>query len=149
MKSSLRQSLLGYYDFMTAYQNLLRDGGEQATFTVTSPNGTIAPTPWPAAQGEVAVTGRTFSNRDVIHLINFTNANSMEWRDNNGTQKEPALIEDIALTVKSRGTVKGVWVASPDHMGGVAESLSFTQEGDAVALTLPRLKYWEMLVLEY
>jgi len=149
MKSSLRRSLLTYYDFMTAYQNLLRDGGDPATFTVSSDDGKITPAPWPAAQGQVAVTGRTFSNRDVIHLINFTNANSMEWRDNNGTQKEPALVEGAALTVKSRGTVKKAWVASPDHLGGVAEALSFTQEGDAVALALPRLKYWDMLVLEY
>ena len=29
MKSALKESLLHYYDFMTAYQNLLRDGGER------------------------------------------------------------------------------------------------------------------------
>ena len=149
MKSSLRQSLLHYYDFMTAYQNLLRDGGEPATFNVTSDNDMITPAPWPAAQGEVAVTGRTFTNRDVIHLINFSDAGSMEWRDSNGTQKEPSLVENIALTVQSRGAVKKVWVASPDHHSGVAEALPFTQEGDAVQFILPRLKYWEMLVIEY
>lgn len=149
MRSSLRQSLLHYYDFMTAYQNLLRDGGEPATFGVTSADGKIALSPWPAVQGAVAVTGRAFSSRDVIHLINFSDASSMEWRDNNGTQKEPALVEEAALTVQCRGTVKAVWVASPDHRGGVAVSLPFTQEGEAVQLILPRLKYWEMLVLEY
>ena len=61
-----------------------------------------------------------FPVRDVIHLINFTDANSMEWRDNNGSQKEPAAITNADLAVKSHRPVKNVWFASPDYQGGVA-----------------------------
>jgi dextranase len=97
----------------------------------------------------VAVTGKSFLHRDVIHLINFTDAGSMEWRDNDGTRKEPAAVADALLTVKSDRTVKKVWSASPDYQGGAAMSLPFTLEGDNVTFTLPLLKYWDMVVLEY
>ncbi|MBF6628106.1 MAG: glycoside hydrolase family 66 protein [Proteiniphilum sp.] len=149
MKSGLKQSLLHYYDFMTAYQNLLRDGGETAQFDVISADGKLNPEKWPASAGSVAVTGKSFLHRDVIHLINFTDAGSMEWRDNDGTRKEPAAVADALLTVKSDRTVKKVWSASPDYQGGAAMSLPFTLEGDNVTFTLPLLKYWDMVVLEY
>jgi len=149
MKSALKESLLHYYDFMTAYQNLLRDGGEPVQVDISAVDEKLIVENWPASQGSVAVNGKMFPARDVIHLINFTDANSMAWRDNNGTQKEPAAIANAALTVKSRKPVKNVWFASPDHQGGVAVSLPFTQQGDKVTFTLPLLKYWDMVVLEY
>lgn len=149
MKSALKESLLHYYDFMTAYQNLLRDGGEPVQFDISSADEKLIVKNWPASQGSVAVTGKMFPVRDVIHLINFTDANSMEWRDNNGSQKEPAAITNADLAVKSHRPVKNVWFASPDYQGGVAVSLQFTQQGDTVSFTLPLLKYWDMVVLEY
>lgn len=145
----MKESLMYYYDFLVAYQNLLRDGGTFSAINVQSADGKLSFENWPASQGSIAAQGKKFTDRDVIHLINFTNANSMEWRDTNGTQKEPAQVADAAIRITVSKTVSKVWLASPDMNGGVAQNLEFTQTGNEVALTLPSLKYWNMVVLEY
>ncbi len=149
MKSELRQDLIRYYDFQVAYQNLLRDGGTFASFEVRPADEKIRIEKWPASQGAVAVVGKRFTNRDVIHLLNFSDVNSMEWRDTNGTRKEPSTIVAAEIEITGNSPVKNVWFASPDVNGGVSGTLEFTQAGNKIMLTLPSLKYWDMIVLEY
>jgi len=149
MKSDLKLDLVHYYDFLVAYQNLLRDGGAFTSFTVQSLDGKILTNSWAPVQGEVSVEGKKFSNKDVIHLINFSNANSMEWRDTNGTQAEPVTITDAKIKITANSSVKNIWFASPDVNGGVAQTVDFSQAGADVTLSLPSLKYWDMIVLEY
>jgi len=149
MKSDLALALVHYYDFLVAYQNLLRDGGVFSSYPVQSEDGKLSVSAWPASQGEVSVVGKKFTNRDVIHLINFSKANTMEWRDTNGTQAEPATITDATIKITTNNTVKNSWFASPDVNGGVAQSIDFSQTGNEVTLMLPSLKYWDMIVLEY
>ncbi|MBD8387697.1 glycoside hydrolase family 66 protein [Dysgonomonas sp. BGC7] len=149
MKSELKKALISYYDFLVAYQNILRDGGNPSAFNVQSSDGKLSINNWPADKGNIAVTGKTFANKDVIHLINFTNANSMEWRDTNGTQQEASPINEAGVKIVVTKTVSRVWVASPDINGGVTQTLDFTQTGNELSLTLPQLKYWDMLVIEY
>ncbi len=149
MNDELKAALLSYYDFLVAYENLLRDGGDfnQPAFTCT--NGKLSLQNWPAATGAVAVQGKRVGNRQVFHLLNFTNANSLNWRDTDGTQPKPVLAEGAALKFTADGTVKKLWLASPDIDHGVAHSLEFTQSGNEVAFTLPSILYWDMLVAEY
>ena len=78
MKSELRQDLIDYYDFLVAYQNLLRDGGAFASFDVKSTDENTRIENWPASRGAVAVSGKKLADREVIHLLNFSDANSME-----------------------------------------------------------------------
>lgn len=149
MKAEVKKALMHYYDFLVAYQNLLRDGGDFFAANVASTDGKLSFAGWPASQGSVAVTGKRFANKEVIHLINFSNANSMEWRDTNGTQKEPELVSDVAIKITTVKPVTKVWLASPDINGGAHRELSFNQSGNDVTITLPSLKYWDMVVLEY
>lgn len=150
MKSETQQALVNYYDFLVAYQNLLRDGGTFASINVESADGAaLSFENWPASQGSVAVLGKKFADREVIYLMNFSEANSMEWRDTNGTQKEPTTRLNVQVKIAASSTVKKAWFASPDYNGGVAQSLQFSQSGSDVTLTLPSLKYWDMIVLEY
>lgn len=149
MKSETKKSLTHYYDFLVAYQNILRDGGAFSTVNVQSTDGSLSFESWPASQGSVATFCKKFADREVVHLINFSQANSMEWRDTNGTQKEPALVEDIQVKIVASKTVSKVWIASPDLNGGVAMNIDFSQSGNEVTITLPSLKYWDMIVLEY
>lgn len=149
MKSDTKKSLTHYYDFLVAYQNILRDGGSFSAINVQSADGGLSFESWPASQGSVAVVGKKFADKDVIHLINFSQANSMEWRDTNGTQKEQALVEDIQVKVAVSKAVSKVWIASPDINGGVAINMEFSQSGNEVVITLPSLKYWDMIVFEY
>lgn len=149
MKADLKTALVDYYDFLVAYQNLLRDGGSFNIAAITSPGGKMQIANWPAHQGEVATICKKVGNRQVIHLINFTDSKSQQWRDNKGTQIIPTLIKDAPLSVSSNQTVKKVWLASPDIIGGASLQLQFSQTGSQVVFTLPELKYWTMIVLEY
>ena len=149
MKRETKQNLTYYYDFLVAYQNLLRDGGTFSSIKVQSTDNKLIFNNWPASQGEVAVVSKRFTNRDVLHLINFTNANSMEWRDTNGNQTAATTVSGIGISISSGKTVSKVWIASPDINGGVAQSIDFTQSGNEINLTVPSLKYWDMVVLEY
>lgn len=149
MKRETKQNLTYYYDFLVAYQNLLRDGGTFSSIKVQSTDNKLIFNNWPASQGEVAVVSKRFTNRDVLHLINFTNANSMEWRDTNGNQTAATTVSGIGISISAGKTVSKVWIASPDINGGVAQSINFTQSGNEINLTVPSLKYWDMVVLEY
>jgi dextranase len=148
MKEDLKKALTNYYDFMVAYQNLLRDGG---TFNspVISNFGQISLNQWPPQQGQVSVVGKKVGNRQVIHLLNFTNATTLNWRDNAGTQAYPQAIKDVGLNLTADGQVRKLWFASPDINGGASTELPFTQTGNGVTFTLPSLQFWDMVVVEY
>jgi dextranase len=149
MKDDLKTSLVNYYDFLVAYQNLLRDGGTFNNVTVTSTDAKMSIDTWPASQGKVAVFGKKFDSRQVLHFVNFTNSTTQKWRDNNGVQVMPGLIKDAKLLLTSDATVKKIWIATPDFVGGASRSLNFTQAGNKVSFILPELRYWDMVVVEY
>jgi dextranase len=149
MKEELKRAMVAYYDFSVAYENLLRDGGTFNTVTVGSNDAKINPAAWPAIQGNVSILAKKVGEKQVVHLINFKNSKTTNWRDNGGVQPMPALIKDAKLSITSSTAVKKVWCASPDNLGGASRSLNFVQNGDKVSFTLPELQYWSMVVLEY
>lgn len=148
MSENLRTSLLSYYNFLVAYQNLLRNGGDFNTVTLDSPDGKIKFANWPEGTGFVSVTGKKVGDRQVIHLINFTASTTTSWRDNEGKQQTPPLISGARISFTHQGAIKGLWVASPDIAGGSPRKLNFLQQGDKVIFDLPSLKYWDMIVIE-
>ena len=149
MKDDLKSSLINYYDFLVAYQNLLRDGGNFNLPAMSCTNNVMSVNNWPPEMGKVAVVGKVFNDRQVLHLINFSHANSLDWRDTNGTQNIPQTKSDAMLAFITSKKVTKVWMASPDIQHGTAISLPFNQDGDKVTWKLPVLKYWDMIVIEY
>ena len=155
MNGDLKKSMITFYDFITAYENLLRDGGHGWTdVDAVATAGEISFNQWPPQKGNVATVGKNLDDgkTSVVHLLNYTNAIHLDWCDTNADQKEQDLIEnkEIELDIDGRsGTVKSVWCASPDFDFGVARTLEFTQNSDKIKLTLPALKYWTMIVVEY
>lgn len=149
MNTALGYAIVSYYDFMTAYQNLLRGNGTTITPSLRCTNGLLTTNNWPPVSGKVAVMGKHVGTRDVLHLINFTNANTLNWRDDNGTQAAAVAISNPKFTFTASGTVQKIWMASPDLDGGAAKSISFTTSGSDVSFTLPSLQYWDMVVVEY
>lgn len=149
MDDGLKTSITRYYDFLVAYENLLRDGGAFNSPAISCTNGAMTLNSWPPVMGQVSVIGKEFANRQVIQLINFKNANSLQWRDTRATQAKPVNIENAALSFISPAAVKRIWMASPDSNNGVAADLVFKQSGNTVSFTLPSLQYWDMIVIEY
>jgi len=148
MGSDLRDALVHYYDFLVAYQNLLRDGGVFDSPGVSSTSG-ISISQWAPQRGQVAVVGKEVGNRQVIHLLNFISANSPLWRDNAGTQPVPQSVGELKLSYTTTRQVKRVWFASPDVDAGASKEIAFTQTASEVTFTLPSLAYWDMVVVEY
>jgi len=149
MREDLKKTLINYYDFMVAYQNLLRDGGTFNSVILSCQDAKVSLDTWPASQGKVAYFGRKVGSRQVIHLINFSNSTTMKWRDNNGIQAEADFIKGASLNFTADGTVKNIWIASPDVTGGSSRLLNFVQNGNNVGFVIPELKYWDMVVVEY
>jgi dextranase len=149
MRDDLKNALIHYYDFLVAYQNLLRDGGSFNTLDVQTDNDGLRMEAWPASNGSIAVIGKKFTNKQVVHMINFKDAITDQWRDPRGIQVKPASITDIRVRIRPDKQVKKVWMASPDFNYGAEQELRFDYTGGEVSFVLPHLKYWDMIVLEY
>jgi len=148
MSAELKSSLIKYYDFMTAYQNLLRDGGSFTNPTIATGDGKMNLGNWPPSMGKVAAVEKQVGSKQVLHLLNFTNANSLNWRDTEGTQNTPAEITQAMVNYTANAMVNKVWYASPDYNGGAPVELTFTQNGNTINFKVPSLKYWAMIVVE-
>lgn len=149
MSNDLQERLMKYYDFMTAYENLLRDGGIWNTPQVTTGDGKVDFANWPPQASKVAVTGKEIDEKQVLHLINFSQATTMNWRDNEGNQASPNSVKNLLVNVQETANVSKVWYASPDFEGGASQELEFTERGGNLLLRLPYLEYWGMVVIEY
>ena len=149
MKADLRHSLIIYYDFLVAYENLLRSGGNFSNPIITSLDENMKLNNWPPSLGMVSVIGKDLGQKQIIHLINFANASSLNWRDDDGKQPAPQKFTNMALNFQSSKTIKKIWYASPDVDFGASQNLVFTQSGNSVNFTLPSLQYWDMVVIEY
>ena len=152
MNDVLKTAMIRYYDFMTAYQNLLRDKDTEAEISVslncTDAARNLSLNAWPPQKSAITVYAKNVNGRQVIHLLNFLNADNLSWRDLNGTMPEPRLVSDVPLKMNVSGKVNKIWVASPDFHAGASQELSFEQKDGTVTFTLPLLKYWSMLVME-
>lgn len=149
MPDDLKAAMVSYYDFLTGYENLLRGGGTFNSPVLSSADNQLKLNNWPPQTGQVSVVGKDFGTEQVIHLINFTNANSLEWRDTNGTEIKPVTVNNPSFVFNTSKTVKSIWMASPDLNGGASQNIAFTQSGSQVSFILPSLQYWDMIVVQY
>ena len=152
MDDDLKQRLVHYYDFLTAYQNLLRGTSldqSELKAEVSTSAADVAITAWPPKAYTMTTFAKRIEDKDVVHFLNFTNTDDLSWRDVNGTRPAPALKTDIPVTVKVARPVGKLWVASPDIDGGAVKELSFKQNGSDLSFVLPSVEYWTMAVVEY
>lgn len=147
MSEELQQTLIHYYDYLTAYQNVLRDGAVDAELDIAAVEGAEL-TSLPGL-GKVWTFAKAAQDRTMLHLINFTNANSMNWNDTNATQAEPEEKNNIKVSIKTDSNVNKVWMASPDFYKASAIPLQYEQKNGELIVTIPKLKYYTMLVLEH
>ncbi len=147
MQDDLSLAITKYYDFFVAYENLLRDGGTFDNTAITA-HGAMSIETWPASAGKVASISKKVNNKQVFHLINFTNATNLNWRDANGTRQAPTTFNEVQLSFQTNSTVNKIWFASPDYKNGVAQNINFTKNGNTITFNIPSLKYWNMIVVE-
>lgn len=151
MENTLKTRIIRYYDFLTAYENLLRDGGSLTTsssLVPTDTSGRYRINGWAPQLGGITSIAREKGNCTLVHLLNFCKANSLSWRDMDGSMPKPTTLSKLPLELKMSRTVHHVYVASPDVAAGVLQELDFSQQNGKLNFTLPSLLYWTMIVIE-
>jgi len=150
MGDELKTAMIHYYDFMTAYQNWLREKSSKFDFTAntTTSQAGIQITAWPPKADAVVTFAKRVGTADVIHFLNFRGTDDLSWRDLNGTRQTPPLTQNLPVTIDMATKIRKLWVASPDIDGGAPRELPFKQADGKVTFTLPSLLYWTMVVME-
>ncbi len=153
MPASLQQAMVNYYNFITAYEDLLRNGETPSSNVIDLPGGLATSTNGSA--GTVWTFARSTTGTDVLNFINMLNLTSDDWMDTNANQPSPTVQTNVQVKYyySSSTAPSSVYVASPDVNGGTAQSLSFTTGSDSggnyVTFTLPSLDYWDMAWVNY
>ncbi len=82
----------------------------------------------------------------ILHMINAPAAEHLMGVPDNSL---PPPRENIRVAAKLPGSpkVRGVWLATPDGVL-TQESLKFERAGDTVSFTVPRLRFWDMIVVD-
>ena len=146
---ALHQALRHYYDYLTAYEDYLRDGVEPDDVEVRILDQTTNPD---AVPNTIWTISRRKDNTTVIHLINLLGSNDPHWRDVMMTRPEPPSLRNLEVQVSSSKTIRSVGWASPDFDGGQFHSIPFqvhkNGKAAAVEFTLPKLHYWDSIFIE-
>ncbi|MBL4936543.1 glycoside hydrolase family 66 protein [Clostridium sp. YIM B02515] len=150
MPQSLVAAMRSNYDFLVAYENLLRDGLKDINNIIeleginTSSNGT---------QDTVWAFAKEKKGYEVVQMVNLLGMRRPAWRDDGANYNAPTFKKDLKLdyTVKE-GKVKGVYLASPDINGGKSISLKYTtkmeSDGEKLHIEVPELQYWNMVYID-
>lgn len=146
MPPGLHGAMVRYYDFLVAYENLLRDGAERI-FPALS-GGAVELAAWGPVQGCVNHVAFRAEGKIVIHLLNFAGATHLDWRDDRHDQAVPPVFKNFGLAVRTFNRPARVWMASPDIDGGVPRRVEWTFSGTKTDITVPSLCYWTMIVIE-
>ena len=151
-----------YYDFLTAYENLLRDDWTEKT-SVKATCSDVTINTWEPVANQVTMLAREVNGRQVVHLLNFTHEETATdvnddymlcWHDRDATRPWPLRFENLSIKLTGMtgmGRVRRIWVASPDYCGGAMQELAdyrYTQGSGTITLTLPSLQFWTMIVIE-
>lgn len=160
--SQIEDWMTRYYDFLTAYENLLRDDWtDKENVKATCSDVTI--NTWEPVANQVTLLAREVNGRQVVHLLNFTHEETATdvsndymlcWHDRDATRPWPKRFENLTIRITGMtgmGRVRRIWAASPDYCGGAIQELTdyrYIPSSGTVTLTLPALQFWTMIVVE-
>jgi hypothetical protein len=148
MSCGLEQNMIQYYDFLTGYENLLRDSVTASSATLQTSGSTGLATA--ATLGKIWVQSTQRTNTQIFQLINLVTANTLNWRDSFGTQSAPTAITSIPVSFSiGPRQITNVFVASPDWNNGVPQQVAYTSSSGTLSFTVPYLDYWTMVVVDY
>jgi dextranase len=150
VSSELTDQLRHYYDFLTAYENVLRYQVAPAAATVTVAGQPSSPYGVPNTIWTIA---RCKGERTFVHFINLKGSDDAHWRDVHADRAPAPLLTGLKVRVAADDEIAGAGWASPDADGGRYHPLAFTSGSDHgqryVEFVLPSLRYWDMVVLDH
>ncbi len=149
VSADLSRQLRHYYDFLTAYEDVL-------SYKVAVAPAMVSVADQPSSANGVPNTiwslARHKDGRTIVHLINLLGSSDDHWRDPHAERPEAPLLKQLRIRIASEEDLTRAGWASPDVDGGMFHPLAMTQGNDNgeryVELVLPTLKYWDMIVLD-
>lgn len=148
---ALHAALRHYYDFLTAYENYLRDDVDEEPCGVRLRVLGQTTNPF-AVPNTIWTIARRKDDTTVVHLINLLGSNDPHWRDVQMTRTEPPSLDNLRVKVSSPETIQSVGWASPDVDGGQFHSIPFERRKDAdstwIEFTVPTLQYWDTIFMK-
>ena len=146
MHPGLARALRDLYDFAVRYENVLFAGMRDAPgVRIDSSTHRLSPD---ADSGAVWIWARERSDR--VQILNLINLNGVDdqWRNPCAT---PAPQTGIVLKVRPGAGIRKVFLATPDDSLGRLRELPFQsgsdEYGNYIAFTVPRLEFWDLVVL--
>ncbi len=142
---TLAKQLHHYYDFLVAYENLLRDGRRPSSSTVRLAG---VPRTATASARTVWTFAASSGGAETLNFVNLLRNSDESWGDPFGSDPPPRIVRDVAVSYCDRhGTPHTVEVASPDLDDGAPSKLRFTRRPgtNCIRFTIPRLQYWDLV----
>lgn len=147
MDRNLQEVIQRMYDFIVAYENLLRDSQKPVDRVVKIEN---VPTSDNGRSDTVWVFTKADDRHEIYHFINLIGTDS-DWRDTAQTKKAPECQKDLKIRIYTDFPVSEICLASPDTNDLTVHLLPHVTGADAggayIAFTLPELSYWNMVFL--
>lgn len=148
--------LQSYYDFITAYEELLF-GPDLIDITRTAADGINTDFRFSGGEfsslpqsGHIWTQIRCNTDSVVIHLVNFTGIKNMNW--NEAHPESPAAVRGVTVEAQILENPVAVRLASPDFGHGMCRTLEYTREIDqngnpVLRFTVPELYVWDVIFI--
>ena len=151
------------YDFVTAYQNILRGDGVQNNYhrvEITDSTGKQLADRYGGAYSIYAITKSGhdgYNDIETLNMINLTDVSNTNWQIRNKDDESSKIVNKkgplhVKYYVDPYRRINNVWVASPDINDGRAKTLDFKRgwdkNGDYVEFDIPSLEYWNLVYLK-
>src|SRR5581483_9080850 len=138
-----------YYDFQVRYEEVLslgtQDGGERR-YSLACPQKESS-----THKPDILTVVRRGDQFETFNLINFTGLPHQMWDTPLASDPTPCGPLNVEIVIDR--PVRRIWRASPDGEDLSAHDLAFRQNLDRgvhnAHFEIPRLAYWDMIVLEY
>lgn len=138
------------YDFIVAYENLLRDGQyetDNGVFVYDKPSSRNDDV------GNIWYSTKTDNEYQIIQMINLMGINDNQWANYDNSDKTPDKQTNIKVKYYYSDDVNSVYVASPDLAYNCEtrslkiEKKSSDDAGKYIEFIVPSLEYWNMIYM--
>ncbi|MGG3573983.1 glycoside hydrolase family 66 protein [Bacillus gobiensis] len=149
MTDELKNHTEKMYDFIVAYENLLRDGQTETKNRIEVPGYKNSKYGQP---NKIWAYSKKDDDHEIIQMINLLGVTKDDWRATDGEKERPEKVKNFEVKYYPSEEINSVWIASPDSSDGRSKQLRFTKgsdkHGNYVKFKVPSLEYWNMIYMK-
>ena len=151
------------YDFVTAYQNVLRGDSIQNNYhrvEITNSEGRQLADRYGGAHSIYTITKSGhdgYHDIETLNMINLTDVSNVNWQVSTKEDEASKVVNNtgklhVKYYVDPFRRIDKVWMASPDKNDGRAKTLDFKRSwdknGDYVEFDIDNLEYWNLIYMK-